>query len=323
MRGEAVMKYSASVSVPSINKTLEDTWISIEKEGLALEGLLVDYADIKQIRPINHRVWIDLFDESSIEISMLGFSFDGFFEKLMECFGNRSMEALFVEETVIMTCEGEYELPPDKAGIKESGRCRIHLYPDSVCILPQTSHAVRIPLCFTKEIRLDGYLLSLTMQTGERYIVGKMGYDTKPFAERCSQCATRTIQERHLIKQTLNAISPFDHPGLFRTNQPEEHWAAAFGNKRCAVELYTGENAATYLYTFNDLDQFCFCLEEAMEAVGSHRELIFLSEEQLNEKPLYRMAVHRSQAVRFLRSCSIGRLIHNNQHEKKLSEFLS
>lgn len=40
-----------------------------------------------------------------------------------------------------------------------------------------------------------------------------------------------------------------------------------------------------------------------MEAVGSHRELIFISDEQLNEKPLYRMAVHRSQAVRFLRSC--------------------
>ena len=98
---------------------------------------------------------------------------------------------------------------------------------------------------------------------------------------------------------------------------------AAFGSSRCAVELFTGEQAATYLYHYQDRQAFLFRLEMAMEAVGTHREIIFLDEEQLADKPLYRMALHRSPAVRFLRSCSAGRIIHTAAHAQKLAEFLS
>ncbi|MBQ8934647.1 MAG: hypothetical protein IJ061_10265 [Lachnospiraceae bacterium] len=59
-----------------------------------------------------------------------------------------------------------------------------------------------------------------------------------------------------------------------------------------------------------------------MEAMGVHREIIYLSDEQLAEKPLYRMAVDRAPAVRFLRERSDGRLIHSAGHDKRLEEYL-
>ena len=316
------MKYTASFLIQSINKTGEDAVVSIDKEGLTLGNYFVDYADILRLRPVNHRVFLDLFGGDCVEISMLGFSYDGFFEELMECFSARSLEALFIEEPSIMSCEGEYELPETEFTPAERGRCRVMLFPDAVCILPQTSQAVRIPLCFTTEIRLDGYQLFLTLRTGETYMVGKMGYDTKPFAERCQKAADKTVRTREKLLKQLRPEAPFLHPGLFRTCQEEESWAAALGRYRCAVELYTNEKAATYLYQFADQQQFLYFLEEAMEAVGSHREIIFLPEEQLNEKPLYRMAVYRSRAVRFLRERSQGRLIHTENHAEKLRQFL-
>lgn len=322
MRYKTIMKYQADYSFPALNKREENSVISIEKEGLLLGSFLLDYAEVNRIRPVNHRVFLDLFDGESVEVSMLGFSYDGFFEELLENFGKRSLEALFVEETEIMSCEGEYELPEEGSRPGESGRCQVALYPDSVCILPQTSRAVRIPLCFTSAITLEGYWLFLQMRTGELYKVGKMGYDTKPFAERCLQAAEKTKKTRNSLLSGIRPKEPFLNAGLFRTSQTDEHWEAAFGNNCCAVELYTNENAATYLYRFGDRVPFLFWLEEAMEAVGSHREIIFLPEEQLNEKPLYRMAVYRSRAVRFLRSCSAGRLIHNNTHSEKLNRFL-
>ena len=304
------MKYSGEVSGNRAE-------LSIEKEGVRLGGRFLDYADFQAIRPINHRVYIDTLSGEKVEISMLGFSYDGFLEELTDCFAKRSMEALFIEEEIIMRCEGEYQLP------QESGRGLIVLLPDAVCVLPLTNRAVRIPLCFTREIILDGYQLHLTTVSGVRYTVGKMGYDTKPFAERTQKAAALTKSKRVMALLGSKPEPPFTHCGLFRTGQPELYWTAAFGDGCCAIELSAGDDAATYLYRFDEpQEEFIRSADEAMEAMGVHRELICLTQEQFGEKPLYRMSVARSDAVRFLRSRSCGRLIHNASHEKRLKEFL-
>ena len=291
--------------------------LSIEKEGVRLGNRFLDYSEVKALIPVNHRIVIDTLSGEKIEISMLGFSYDGFWEELMDCYGRRSLEALFVDEEQIMLCEGEYII----AG--ESGRGKIALYPDAVCVLPQTCNAIRIPLCFTEEIMLDGYQLHIKMQTGEEYIVGKMGYDTKPFAERAEKAAlsVKKLREKALADTSLNA--PFTEKGLFRSKRPEQYWNAVFGKGVCAVELFTGEDAATYLYRFDeDKEIFLAGLYRAMEAVGTHREMIYMSDEQLKANPLYMMTVHRTPAVRNLRARSDGRIIHGKNHLERLEEYL-
>lgn len=312
------MQYNCTLQITEKGIISKDISVSVEKEGIRSDVIFTDYADVKKIRPVNHRVYLDMFDGSCVEISMLGFSYDGFWEELMQAFGRRSLESLFVEEEEIMRCEGEYVLP----GKCESGRGQIALFPDAVCILPQTSAAVRIPLCLAGSITMDGYMISVTLNSGRTYQAGKMGYDTKPFFERCVMHSDRTVREREAMISSCTAKEPFAYTGLFRTAQKEEHWAAAFGDGTCAVELYTKDDAATYLYRFSDRTMFTMNLVEAMEAVGSHREIIFLPDEKIAEIPLYRMAVHRSEAVRFLRGCSAGRIIHNSAHEEKLAAFL-
>ena len=318
------MDYRATIDIRDQGIHLEDTKISIEKEGIGYGKGRIDFSDVASIRPLNHRVYITLFDGAEAEVSMLGFSFDGFWEELAGSFGKRSCESLFIEEEKMMDCEAEYDLPKNSVAPREAGRGRVQLYRDAVCILPVSSHAVRIPLCFTEEITLEGYLLQIRLRTGERYTVGRMGYDTQPFAERCVKQAKKTKEARErMLREITMQQAPFSEKGLFRTKQEGEFWLAAYGKNCCAIELFTGESAATYLYRFTDRQLFTFRLEEAMEAVGSHREIIFLSDEELKEKTLYRMAVHRSEAVRFLRSCSAGRIIHTAAHGEKLREFLA
>ena len=295
-----------------------DTELSVEAEGLRIGSRFIDFADFKAIVPMNHRVLIDLLLGERIEVSMLGFSFDGFWEELSRSFALRSLESLFVEESAIMSVEGEYETPEEK------GRGRIELYPDSICILPPSSGAVRIPLCFTREIILDGYLISILTDDGERFTVGRMGYDTKPFAERAQKAMNNTKKERAKAIGALKTEPPFSHTGLFRTTTPELYWEAAYGGGRCALELFTGDDSATYLYRFNEpKEHFTLILEKALEAMGPHREIIYISDEQLAEKPLYRMAVARCRAVRVLRARFDGRIIHSANHAQKLEEFLN
>lgn len=305
------MKYNGRVNG-------QDLIIHIEKEGLLFGNRFLDFADVKAFRPMNHRIFVDTLTGDIIEISMLGFSFDGFWEELTDCFGKRSMEALYVEGQPIMRCDdGEYQI------LGESGRGVIILMPDAICILPPSCHAIRIPLCFTRQLRLDGYLLHITMLSGACYIVGRMGYDTVPFAERAQKAAIDIKKQRAKALARLELQFPFTCNGIFRTERPDQYWMAAFGKGCCAVELFTEENTATYLYRFEESkEQFLFNLEEAMEAVGINREIIYLPDEQLNERPLYKMAVERSGAVSFLRSKAFGRLIHNASHEQRLIEFL-
>ena len=294
-----------------------DVQLSVEREGLRYGDRFLDYADLRAIRPLSHRVFIDTLAGDTVEVAMLGFSYDGFLEELTDCFAKRSMEALFASEQAIMRCEGEYQLPG------EAGRGVIILLPDAICILPMTCRAIRIPLCFTQSLTLDGYLLRIVAFSGAEYTVGRMGYDTKPFAERAQKAMELTKSKRQKAIAKLTPAAPFTHAGLFRTEQPQLYWTAAFGNGCCAIELFTGDDAATYLYRFTEpRDAFVRNLEEAMEAMGVNREIIFISDEQLEAKPLYRMAVARCEAVRYLRSRSAGRLIHNATHEQRLNEFL-
>ena len=293
------------------------TELSIEKEGLRIGKSFLDYADFMKIRPISHRVFIDTLSGDTVEVSMLGFSYDGFLDELTRGFCDRSMEALFAEEQTIMRCEGEYMLP------SEQGRGTVILLSDAICILPMTAHAVRIPLCFTSELRLEGYVLHITMLSGVRYAVARMGYETIPFAERAQQAVALTKKKRSQAISALKPTLPYTRCGLFRTEQPQLYWTAALGQGCCAIELFTGDDAATYLYRFTEpTEVFLRNLDEAMEAVGVHREIVFLDGDKLSEKPLYRMAVARSEAVRYLRSRSAGRLIHNGTHEQRLEEFL-
>lgn len=291
--------------------------LSVEREGLRLGSRFLDYADVAALRPVNHRVLVDTLSGEQLEVSMLGFSYDGFWEELTDCFTKRCLESLFVEEEQLMRCEGEYQLPG------EQGRGVIALYGDAVCILPPTSHAVRVPLCFTESITLDGYMLTFVMRSGAVCTVGKMGYDTQPFAQRAMALVDRVKKQRAAALAALELKSPFTEKGLFRTAQPQQGWNAAFGDRVCALEFLTDEDAATYVYRFTEpRSAFLQQLEEATEAMGTHREVIYLPQDKIEEKPLYRMAVARSEAVRFLRARSDGRLIHNAGHAQRLAELL-
>ena len=82
-----------------------------------------------------------------------------------------------------------------------------------------------------------------------------------------------------------------------------------------ALEMAVSEDvsAATYVYAFSGgWESFYLRLNHAIEAIDFHREVIFLSEEELNKKEnaLYKMAVRRTPALALLRKCFSSRVIH-------------
>ena len=294
-----------------------ETALEIGREGLGWSAGFLDFADVALLTPVNRRVRIDSLQGRCVEVSMLGHSFDGFWEELTGAFSARNLEALFMDGTPIMVSEGEYRTPEDR------GLAKLALYSDALCILPQSEKAMRLPLCFAAELQTEGYWMTVRTRSGDWASVGKMGYDTQPFFSRAQKVMQETKETRARLSRGREPAAPFTQAGLFRTTQPELFWQAGFGPGCCAVELSAGEDAATYLYRFSEhAEAFAAMLEQAMEAMGPHREIIYMTDAQLSEKPLYRMALRRCAAVRFLRARSAGRLIHNTAHARRLEDFL-
>jgi len=296
-----------------------DAAVTIEKEGLVInlpaekKSVFFDYADLYDFRLLNYHLFLDRVDETW-EISQLGYDTEEFFERLWEAYDARSREALFLSGAPLMETEGDFHFEEENAAAK--GKAKIALYPDCVCILPHNACARRIPLCFTEEPAREGFRIFLKLDTGEKYEIARLGHDTDPFFENMTKRRQAVLQawEKRLAElrpqNAFTEIFPDAVSGLFRP-EDEGFWMAAVKDGRAAVEFFTDEKAATYLYSFDaDVKTFTAILRHAMEATGTHRELIYLDEDKLNENPVYRMAVVRSRYVRFLRAHMAGRVIH-------------
>lgn len=90
----------------------------------------------------------------------------------------------------------------------------------------------------------------------------------------------------------------------------------------CAVEFAgaASDAAATFVYRFDgDWDGFRMKLGIALEAIAFKREIIRYTDEDL-EKPEnsdFRMTNDRNEAIRFVRGCFVGRVIHRSMDSWK------
>jgi len=112
---------------------------------------------------------------------------------------------------------------------------------------------------------------------------------------------------------------------------PFELWliAPSANGQACAVEFAgeAGESAATFVYRFQGgFDDFRLALNIALEAIAFKREVIRLSDAELQEPKYakYRMANDRNQALRLVRASFAGRAIHaspESWHKQLLELF--
>ena len=329
--------YSCEVAFSGISKSAK---ARIGADSIMVEAAgrkyFIDYADIDDFRLLNYHLFI-YTKKGEIEFSKLGRDTENFFEKLWLAYDAKSRASLFLKTEPLVEREGDYAYTED--GVNHIGKAKIALYEDSLCILPHDSGARRIPLCFVKDINSVGYNQLLRLDTGEEYRIGRLGYDTKVFFDKTESFSKAAVAAWKSAHEKLEAelsdrladrkeeygvfksLPGSVCTGLFAPYEPEFYFAC-IGKGKAAREFVIGENAATYLYTFDtDPETFQKSLAHACEAVGRNREVIYLPDEELSEKPLYRMAVERSRHLRFLRSYSAGRVIHTAGWEKNIRAF--
>ncbi|MGI6150878.1 MAG: hypothetical protein ACOYIR_02865 [Christensenellales bacterium] len=196
------MEYTGRVSSPLLNG---EATLCVEENGLALitpfEAHQIPYADVNAFELRNYAVHI-MTEAGTLTINGLGNACEPFYDELYAAYNNKVRKALFVKGRPLFKAKGEYRYVEN--GVTAKGSALIEVYGDCVLVLPQTTEARRVPLCFVKAVEKGPFELTLRLNTGESYTLSKLGYDTAPFED------TLAKQLKILSKKALDHVKALD-----------------------------------------------------------------------------------------------------------------
>lgn len=113
-----------------------------------------------------------------VVVSRLGYDTEPFYQHLLAAYNDRVRESLFVTGAPVVRAHGGYAY--DEAGQHVAGTAPIEVHDDALLVLPPGLGARRVPLCFVDSVESFDYQLCVTLTTGERYTVSRLGYETEP-----------------------------------------------------------------------------------------------------------------------------------------------
>ncbi|NLA86057.1 MAG: hypothetical protein GX847_01990 [Clostridiales bacterium] len=157
--------------------TLEEDALVFDRAG---KSLVIPYADVDGFSVQNYRLLINA-ETYSVQVSQMGRDADVLCEKLWDAYNARTLKAFFIQDGQQFQAQGEYRYSDD--GGKSQGTAKILLYENCLCIMPLSSDARRIPLCFVTESVMTGYSIKMTLDTGETYEIIRLGDRTKRLFE--------------------------------------------------------------------------------------------------------------------------------------------
>ena len=172
-----------------------------EAISFSLEQLSIPYASIRSFALQDYCVTLQT-DLGYISISGLGTNCSPFYQALFDAYNQKVLEALFVEEPLLLQARGDYRFQ-ESEGILE-GQAIFQLYKSCVCILPPNENARKIPFCFITGLTKGLSQFSLTLDTGEVYDFMQLGPDSELFEQGINE------QLQALRANALQAIREFD-----------------------------------------------------------------------------------------------------------------
>lgn len=176
----------------------ENAKLTLDEDGLIIlasfDQLSIPYGEITAIALTDYRVEIQTAG-GMVSVSHLGQAAQWLYDKLYAAYNEAVLKALLVEGEHNFEAEGQYSA--EENGQTRQGRAVIRLYADCLCLLPPGEGARRIPLCFLTAAEKDGFTLTLTLSTGERFTLSKLGQELDNL-NRLLTAALRTLREQTL-----------------------------------------------------------------------------------------------------------------------------
>jgi hypothetical protein len=196
------VEYTAQAASPLVNGEVK---LAISEAALTVASLFdtaeIPFAEINVLDLTDYVVTVKA-DSGEYVFSHMGSWCEPFYNALCEAYNKAVLRSLFVAGAPLITARGDYRYAEGAA--EAGGSAPVHVYENSVVVLPPDVGARRVPLCFVANMDKGDYTLTLTLNTGESYTFSKLGYDT------ASVEAAIEGQIRALREKTLAAVKGID-----------------------------------------------------------------------------------------------------------------
>lgn len=187
-----IAEFEARVESPHL---LGDARVTVGAEGLVVstffDQMTISYANVSFIAFEDYRVSVGS-SFGIMTLTRMGRNAEWLHEKMWSAYNDAVLQALGVSGACLLEARGHFEA--SEWGHEFGGPCSVRLYEDCVCLLPPNRNARRIPLCFLSGMGGDEYELELSLSTGERYIVRRMGANLDNLKRRLTE-RVRALRE--------------------------------------------------------------------------------------------------------------------------------
>jgi hypothetical protein len=199
----AAEPFSARIDSPQLSG---DATVSIGQDGLSVQtpfdAVDIPFAAIVGVEVADYQVRI-MTDSGPYAFGRLGRAMDGFRAAVDEGLRSRVITAFGLSGEPIMSAAGDFSFI--EADDEAHGHGPVLLFDTSVCLLPPTRRARRIPLCFVTGLDARDFGMTLHLGPHQRYAVRKMGRDAAPFLHRL-ESQLRALREAAMA--TVRTVDP-------------------------------------------------------------------------------------------------------------------
>lgn len=350
MRAEALSAYPCHLDGRPVEA-------SVEKDGLAVDGRLLAWLDMDEVRVEGWNVQLDMAGQPTVVLTQLGRGRDDFLAELRAA---RSP----VRRAALLQWTGDRAVDSYVAhagGEPET----VTLFPDGLTVEPLVGPPVSVPLGLVQAVRREGYAITLEARGLAATTIRQLGPRTDEFLEDLDRAradlAERTAAAYAAFDPALGGLPAPDGWALSRT-EAGRHWgalrAAVAGQSRAeevdALEKLAGDRLrlgikavtggdepmpfalapvgakvavegtdtsarATYVFATGPGEPDVDRLNVVLLLVSFRREALYFPDDQLGR---WAVAVRTLEVVRWARAALAGRVVHDEQWAPKVAAAL-
>ncbi len=248
-----------------------DVKIQLAEESLSLlpkfgEPLFLSLRDILTISGGDYKIHLDLTSKEILTIFNLGYKYEDFLRVLSRLHNEILLKDMLMHETLRKSgVEAEFVHFDALGNKKQSGKCEPRLYETGIVFVPEKGELVRIPYSDIAQVQDADFTLVMTTDSGERFVLSKMGNQFDPFTRTLSDLMTDLSLK---VQSSLRELLPEANPSVIRR-------AARFMKEGRAARRSDIESISPHLWTE---------LEKKLETVGVREEYDFLKSLAQKEK---------------------------------------
>ena len=172
----------------------------------------IPYRDIVSITPDDYRLKLALSSGETLTLFNLGYKYQDFIRDITRLRNQVLIKDLLMEETYSgVAVKAQLTSIDPHTGLSTALGCEARLYETGLVIIPEHQYPFRLPYGVISGITKQDYAITLTTDTGERFILSKMGNQFDLFGQTLYQAMSNlSLKLQQSIKDLLDKTSPLN-----------------------------------------------------------------------------------------------------------------